>query len=612
MKKYRFLQFAATRLYSGAIAYSPDGSQIAHVNNVTGQFNLWTIPSGGGMPRQLTSYSDNTVRALAWRPDGQALVFIADQNGDEQHQVYTIGARGGAPDALTSKLDSQHLIGAEPYSPDMQTLAYAANDVNPMNMEIIVGDVASGETRRPFPSGGAMYIPFSWSPDGRYLTGLKLTSNAKQDILLLDTETDTIIQATDQGEEVIFNPGTWARDGSGFYIVTNYGREFTGLAFYRVAAQAWEWVETPDHEVEHVALSKDGRALVWVLNEGGTSKLYGRDLQTSQTLAMPDLPLGQVDALDVNPDGTRAALIFASPTEASNLYEIDLRSGAMTALGQSMIGGVDPDDMVVPELIEYATHDGRMIPAWLYRPKAAGADGAGKFPVVLSIHGGPESQERPRYNYNGLYQYLLNHGFGILAPNIRGSSGYGISYQRLIYRDWGGAELGDIEHAAKYLRTLDWVDANRMAVFGGSFGGFATLSAITRLPEYWALGVDVVGPANLITFVNSVPPHWRSMMRGWVGDAEDDRDLLVERSPITYVDQIRAPMLVIQGAKDPRVVKAESDQMVERIRKNGGDVRYYVDENEGHGTTRRENSIKWMGMIAEYIEEYLLDEPATD
>ncbi|MCC6802910.1 MAG: S9 family peptidase [Anaerolineae bacterium] len=608
MKKYRFLQFAATRLYTGAIAYSPDGSQIAHVNNATGQFNLWTIPSGGGMAYQLTGFNDNTVRAIAWRPDGQELVFIADQNGDEQHQVYTIGARGGWHEPLTHKMDSQHLIGSEPYSPDMKTIAYAANDVNPMNMEIIVRDAASGETRRPFPSGGGMYIAVSWSPDGRYLTGLKLTSNAKQDILLLDTQTDTVIQATDQGEEVIFNPGPWAGDSSGFYIVTNYGREFSGLAFYRVAEQKWDWVETPEHDVDNVALSKNGRVLVWVVNEGGASKLYGRDLTTGKPLPMPALPTGVIDNIDVNPDGTRAALIFTSPAEASNLYEIDLQTGAMTALGQSMLGGVDPADMVIPELIAYPTHDGRMIPAWLYRPKGEGD----KFPVVLSIHGGPEAQERPRYNYNGLYQYLLSRGFGILAPNIRGSTGYGISYQRLIYRDWGGAELGDIEHAAKYLRSLDWVDANRIAVDGGSFGGFATLSAMTRLPEYWAIGVDLVGPSNLITFVKAVPPHWRSMMKGWVGDPEEDRDLLVERSPITYVDQIRAPMLVIQGAKDPRVVQAESDQMVERIRQNGGDVRYYVDENEGHGTTRRENSIKWMGMIADYLEEYLLDEAATE
>jgi dipeptidyl aminopeptidase/acylaminoacyl peptidase len=272
-------------------------------------------------------------------------------------------------------------------------------------------------------------------------------------------------------------------------------------------------------------------------------------------------------------------------------------------MGQSMIGGVDPADIIEPDLVHYATFDGKQIPAWLYRPT-----GGGKFPVLVSIHGGPEAQERPSYAYNGLYQYLLNRGFGILAPNIRGSTGYGISYQKLIHRDWGGAELKDIEQAAIYLRGLDWADANRIAIFGGSFGGFATLSALTRLPEYWAAGVDLVGPSNLVTFVNSVPEFWKFMMKEWVGDAVEDRDFLIERSPITYVEQIRAPMLVIQGAKDPRVVKAESDQMVARIQKAGGDVRYYVDENEGHGTTRRENAIKWMKMVAEYLEAYLLDE----
>ncbi len=604
MKKYHFMQFASTRLYTGAVAYSPDGKQIAHVNNATGQFNLWTIPSGGGMARQLTSYTDNTVRSVAWRPDGEEIAFLADQNGDEQHQVYTIPARGGWAEALTHKLDAQHIMSSEAYSPDMKTLAYAGNDVNPMNMEIILRDLATGETRRPFPAGGAMYMAVSWSPDGHYLLGFKQTSNTDTDILMLDTQTEQVVNTTTHEGGIIFAPGPWTRDSAGFYLVTNKGREFNGLAYYRIAEGTWDWVETPEHDVERIALSLDGRVLLWSLNEGGTSKLYGRDLITGATLTMPDLPLGVVDGLDVNPDGTRAALIFVSPAEASNLYEIDLKTGEMIALGQSMLGGVDPADMVIPELIEYPTHDGRMIPAWLYRPK-----GAGKFPVVLSIHGGPEAQERPRYAYNGLYQYLLNCGFGVLAPNIRGSSGYGITYQRLIHRDWGGAELGDIEHAAKYLRTLDWVDANRIAVFGGSFGGFATLSAMTRLPEYWALGVDIVGPSNLMTFVKSVPPHWRSMMRDWVGDPEDDEALLIERSPITYVDQVRAPLLVIQGAKDPRVNQAESDQMVERMRKNGGDVRYYVDENEGHGTTRRENSIKWYNMIADYIVEYLLDEP---
>jgi len=240
------------------------------------------------------------------------------------------------------------------------------------------------------------------------------------------------------------------------------------------------------------------------------------------------------------------------------------------------------------------------VPAWLFRPR-----GDGPFPVVVSIHGGPEAQERPSYAYSGLYQYLLSRGIGILAPNIRGSTGYGLSYQRLIYRDWGGAELEDIRHAAEYLRTLDWVAPDRLGVFGGSFGGFATLSALSRLPEYWAAGVDVVGPSNLITFVASVPPHWRSVLKEWVGDAEEDRDLLIERSPITYVDNIRAPLLVIQGANDPRVVQAESDQMVERLRELGREVEYYVDEESGHGPASREAGIKWWRMTGDFLIEKL-------
>jgi len=604
MKKYRFEQFAATRLFYPIVAYSPDGKHIAHINNTTGQFNLWTIPSGGGFPRQLTSYQDNTVRAVSWSPGGERILFQADQNGDEQHQLYLIGSEGGWPEALTNKLDSQHNISETAWSPDGKTIAYCANDVNPGDMDMILRDLETGETRR-LPSEG-WYFPASWSRDRRYLTVVDFKANTNQNILLLDVHTGNLTNTTPHEGDIIFLPGPWAPDSSGFYLLTNQGREFNGLAFYRIADGKWDWVDTPDHDIEGVALSKDGRVLVTNVNVGGVSQLHGRNLQTGATLKLPELPLGVISGMDISPDGQRLAMIFVRPGEASNLYEVDLHTGEMLTLGQSMLGGIDPADMIEPELIAYPTFDGRRIPAWLYRPK----NGNGPCPVVLSIHGGPEAQERPTYAYNGIYQYLLNRGFGVLAPNIRGSTGYGISYQKLIHRDFGGAELKDIECAAQYLQSLDWVDKNRIAIFGGSFGGFATLSAVTRLPDYWALGIDVVGPSNLITFVRNVPPFWKRLMKEWVGDPDEDYDMLVQRSPITYVDNVRVPMLVIQGAKDPRVVKGESDQMVERLRQRGQDVRYYVDEEEGHGATRRVNQLKWWKMIVDYLEEYLLDEPA--
>ncbi len=599
-KKYEFEQFAATRLYTPVVAYSPDGKQIAHVNNATGQFNLWTVPSGGGYPRQLTTFSDNTVRGVTWAPDGSSLVFMADQNGDEQHQLYSIPARGGWHTALTQNLAVQHNVNE--FSRDGRWLAYAANDQHPANMDVILRDMHSGELRRPLPSG-KLYFPSGFSPDGRYLAITDVRSNTDQDILLLNLDSGEAITITAHDGESIYFPAFWAPDSSGFYFVTNHGREFSGVAFYRLADGKWDWVETPDYDIEQGVISRDGRVMVWAVNEDGASRLYGREVQTGKALTLPSLPLGVISAMDITADGSRVALIFGKPSAAGCLYELDLNTGEMRELGQSMLGGIDPADLVEPELIRYPTFDGRMIPAWLYKPKNA----TGKFPVLLSIHGGPEAQERPTYAYNGLYQYLLSRGFGVLAPNIRGSSGYGISYQKLIHRDWGGAELKDIEHAALYLRGLDWVDSNRIAVFGGSFGGFATLSAVTRLPDYWVVGVDIVGPSNLVTFARSVPPFWQRFMKEWVGDPDEDKDFLMERSPITYVQNIRVPMLVIQGAKDPRVVQAESDQMVERIRAQGGDVRYYVDPEEGHGATRRANNLKWLRMVADYLDEYVLD-----
>lgn len=601
MKKYTLEQFAKTRLYLGILEYSPDGSQIAHVQNESGQFNIWLVPSGGGESRQLTHYTDNTVRSLTWSPDGKTILFTADQNGDEMHQIYLLEVATGKITALTDQLKVQHYIGG--YSPDGKKIAYAANDREPTDQDVIIYDVATGERTRI--TEGSLYFPVEWSPDNRYLTLIQVFSNTDQNIVVYDSQTGELTNTTPHEGQIIYFAGSWSPDSAGFYLISNEGREFSGLAYYRLADKNRSWVETPDHDIEGVNVAKKSPVLVITVNQDGASKLQARNLTTGESIPVPEMPLGVIGGATIASSGDKLALVFARPGEASNLYEFNLKTGDFKPLGQSMLGGIDLSEMVEPELIHYDTFDGRKIPAWLYKPKGNQLN----YPVVLSIHGGPEAQERPGYAYNGLYQYLLSRGFGILAPNIRGSSGYGISYQKLIHRDWGGAELKDIEHAAKYLQTVDWVDPNRIAVYGGSFGGFATLSAMTRLPQYWACGVDIVGPSNLITFAKAVPPTWRRFMKEWVGDPEEDYDLLVERSPITYVDNIRAPMLVIQGANDPRVVKAESDQMVERIRANGGDVRYYVDEVEGHGATRSENRLKWYTMIADYLEEQLLDEP---
>jgi dipeptidyl aminopeptidase/acylaminoacyl peptidase len=253
--------------------------------------------------------------------------------------------------------------------------------------------------------------------------------------------------------------------------------------------------------------------------------------------------------------------------------------------------------------VRYRSTDGFRIAAWLYKPK--NLKQGKRAPVVVSIHGGPEAQEQPYYGY-GLYQYWLSRGIGVLAPNIRGSTGYGKTFQKAIDRDWGGGELRDVEHAAKYLRRLGWVDPKRIGIYGPSFGGFVVLSAISRLAHYWAAAVDWFGPSNLVSSILTDPPWWRKMDELTIGDPVKDHDELMSRSPVTYAEQIRVPLLVIQGALDMRVVKAESDQIVERLRTLGVPVRYDIYEDEGHGFTKRSNESKAVQDTAEFLEQHLL------
>ena len=263
--------------------------------------------------------------------------------------------------------------------------------------------------------------------------------------------------------------------------------------------------------------------------------------------------------------------------------------------------------MVQPEPIRYNSFDGLEIQAFLYRPKND-RNGMGKLGAVLSIHGGPTAQERPTYAYAGFYQYLTNNRLAVLAPNFRGSTGYGKSFERKIYHDWGGNELKDLEYAIKWLLSQDWIDANRIGVFGTSYGGFATLSCITRLQEYnWKAAVDIVGPSNLVTFARSVPDHWKRFMGELVGDPEKEEAFLKERSPISYVYNIKAnlSLLVIQGKNDPRVVKNESDQIVKELRERNFNVEYIVLEDEGHGFTKYNNLLKSLKRSAEFLVEKL-------
>jgi dipeptidyl aminopeptidase/acylaminoacyl peptidase len=598
-------QFFAVRRFSSVLAFTADGSQLLFASNMSGQFNLWRVPVEGGWPDQLTAFADETVRGAGVSPTDGRILVCADHDGDEFHQLYMLDGDRGWPDKLTDEPQVQHYVGGAAWSPDGTKFAYAANARNPSDMEVWVRDVGSGETRAVF-GEGMFSFPGQFSPDGSKLLTLDFRNNSDASIHLVDLETGQTRELTPHDDDAIFLSGPWALDGSGFYMLTDAGSEFRGLAFYDLASDRYEWVEEPTQDVDDVTASTDGRVLAWLVNDNGYDRLRLRDLETGSDLPEPDLPpgsrphlTGAEPPLALSRDGSHAALILSTPRRPAEAWVVETATGKASPVTDSRMGGLYEDDLVEVELVTYPSFDGREIPAWLYRPETEG-----KVPVVLSIHGGPEAQEKPLYQ--PLYQYLLSRGIAVLATNIRGSTGYGKSYQRLVQRDWGGGDMQDWEHAVKWLRERDWVEPEKIGVYGGSYGGFAVLTCVTRLPQYWAAAVDIFGPSNLVTFAKAVPPTWKRFIARFVGDPETEADFLMERSPITYVENVQAPLLVIQGATDPRVVKGESDQLVDKLQSLGREVEYVVFDDEGHGFTKRPNELKAYRLAAEWLEKHLL------
>jgi dipeptidyl aminopeptidase/acylaminoacyl peptidase len=599
-----FEQFFAVRRFSSVLTFTEDGAHVLFASNMSGQFNLWRVPVAGGWPDQLTGFTEDTVRGVGVSPRDGTILFCADHDGDEFHQLFLIEDGSGWPKRLTNEPQVQHFVGTNAWSPDGTKFAYAANSRTPTDMECWIRDAESGETRAVF-GQGMFSFPLAWSPDGTKLLAIDFRNNSDTSIHLIDVETGRARELTPHDDDALFVPGSWAVDGSGFYLLTDADSEFRGLAYYDLATDRYSWVEEPQSDVDDLKLSEDGSVLAWLVNEEGYDRLHLRDLESGRDLTA-DLPdgarphlTGAEPPLALSPDGSHAALIVSSPRHPPEVWVVETETGRARAVTESRIGGLREEELVEIELVSFPTFDGRDIPAWLYRP-----DVDGKAPVVLSIHGGPEAQERPLYQ--PLYQYLLSRGIGVLATNIRGSTGYGKSYQRLVQRDWGGGDLRDWEHAVKWLQQQDWVDGDRIGVCGGSYGGFAVLTCVTRLPDYWAAAVDIFGPSNLVTFAKAVPPTWKRFIARFVGDPETEADFLMERSPITYVENVTTPLLVIQGATDPRVVKGESDQMVEKLRELGRDVEYVVFDDEGHGFTKRTNELKAYRLAAEWLEQYLL------
>jgi dipeptidyl aminopeptidase/acylaminoacyl peptidase len=601
MERYRNTRSAAIADWSA----DGDGMLISTRFGETRQIHFVARP--GGARRQLTFF-DEPVRGAAVRPDPSraGFLFLIDRGGSEDHQVYYFDRTTGASTRLTAGA-AKH--GSVVWSNRGDRWACYRIPEGGSDWEICVGEAARpGPLRVVLREEGA-WSPVDWSPDDRRLLARRYISVNESRYAIVDLETGewTPVHPTDG--PIGYGAAAWSRDGKGIYLVSDEGSEFRRLRYYDLGTGRLT-VLTPDipWNVRGIELSPDGGRLAFTTNEGGIARLYLLDTRRGKIRPLPGVPEGWITGLRFDPDGERLAFTVNSPRTPGDVYAIDTGTGEVVRWTFSEVGGLDPGSFVVPELIHYETFDSiagapRRIPAFYYRPRR----GDGPFPVLVQIHGGPEVQYVPQFSPT--IQYLVAEmGIAVLAPNVRGSNGYGRSYLRLDDGYRREDTVRDIGRLLDWIETRPELDAARVGVYGGSYGGYMVLASMTHYDDRLRCAVDVVGISNFVTFLENTRGYRRDLRRAEYGDERDPamRVFLERISPTTNAARITKPMFVVQGLNDPRVPAGEAEQIVAAIRANGGSVWYLLARDEGHGFRKKKNRDYFSHAMALFLEEYLL------
>ena len=595
---YNFQRYLNIRTATGA-TLAPKADRIAFLTDITGVNQVWRIDEPGGWPEQLTFYKDR-VTFVEWSPTEDLLVFGKDAGGNEKEQLYLLTADGSIITPLTEQPEVIHRFGG--WSHDGQWIAYASNQRNEAFFDIYIQNVKTKETRRVY-QGDGTYYAVAWSPDDKRLLFGVYNSSFDQDLYVLEFATQTVTHLTPHEGSVRYNSPVWAPDGRRIYLITDKDRDFLNLAYIDLDTQNLTYLEDTSWDVESVLLSENGRLMAYTTNVDGYSKLTIKELNSGKMLPSLRLPPGIIGVSDISPNGDKIVLSYTSPCHNSNIWLYQPYTNELTQVTHSSKAGIPQDSFVEPMLIHYKTFDGRDIPAFFYLPH--GVSKIGEAPAIVNIHGGPEAQALP--TFSPVSQYFIHRGFALFVPNVRGSTGYGKEYSHLDDVRLRMDSVKDIAYGVEWLKSSGYIDSKKISVMGGSYGGFMTLASLATYPDLWAAGVDIVGIANFLTFLENTGAYRRHLRISEYGDPEKDADFLREISPINHVDKIKAPLMVIQGANDPRVPKSEADQIVEAIRKRNGTVDYLLFSDEGHGLAKLENRITAYTAIADFLDKYLVD-----
>lgn len=592
--KYKISDFLEVKSAFGS-RFNPDGSKIAYLSNLTGTAQIYIMPTSGGDSIQLTDFPD-AVSGLIFSPTEDKIVFSKSEKGNEKNQIYSMAVGTKEITALTDDKEVKHDLGS--FSYDGRFISYASNTRNGKDFDVYVMELETRQVKCIFDLGD-WCNPAGFSPSGRYLAIKRHYSNENNDFYLCDLESGDVEHLTPHEGNVFHGTPRWLPDESAFFITMDKDLEFRSLSRYSLENKKFEYVLKPNWDINGLAIQREGKYLAISLNEDGYSKLIIHDPYTLKMLPYK-LPSGEIQGVFFSKDGKYMTFSLGDSQRSLNIYVTDMMTGMSRQLTNSP-QGVPPEILVEPELIRFKSFDGLEVPAFIYKPRDL--ETGKKLPTIINIHGGPESQYTPGPAL--LTQYFVHAGYIVVAPNIRGSSGYGKTYMALDNVEKRMDSVKDIVALRDYLEGILGVDMDKLVLMGGSYGGFMVLACMAFYPDLWAAGIDIVGIVNFTTFLENTASYRRAMREAEYGSLEKDQEFLKAISPVNSIDKIKAPLLVIHGANDPRVPLSEAEQVVTKLKEHGRDAELLVYSDEGHGLSKLKNRLDAYPKVAEFLEKEL-------
>ncbi|MFL1897234.1 alpha/beta fold hydrolase [Aquimarina sp. 2-A2] len=600
IKEYTIEQFMDNE-NAFANSYSPDKTKVLMTSNRSGIYNMYTIPSSGGELRPITQSDSASVYGISYFPKDERILFRMDGNGDEIYKLYVKDS--ASTKALTPLKNVRALFRG--WAKDGTSFFYASNERDPKYMDHYEMNIEDFSSKRIYENKEGM--DFGGMSDDRKFIALTKTINTNDsDLFILNTATNKKVKVNDSLSAN--TPQDFSKDSKYLYYTTDAEGEYSVLMRYNLETNEKEKVKEKEWDIRSFYFTDNGKYSVMYTNEDAQTVLSITDVASGNELTLPTFKDKNVTGVDFSDDESMVLLSVSGTHLPSNVYSYNLETKEYTQLTDVLNKDISAEDLVPSEVVRFKSFDGLEIPAIYYQPKQATA--TNKVPALVWVHGGPGGQSRQ--GYSSVIQYLVNHGYAVLAVNNRGSSGYGKSFYKMDDLNHGDKDLKDCIAGKDWLAQQEVIDGSKIGIIGGSYGGYMTMAALTYAPDEFEVGVNIFGVTNWMRTLKSIPSWWESFKEALyleLGNPHTaDSVRLKKISPLFHTDKVKKPLIVLQGAQDPRVLKVESDEIVEGVKKNGVPVEYVLFEDEGHGFVKKENQIEAYSRILKFLDTYLKKE----